>query len=52
MRTLDGVYHEIFVQVRAEPPAGEYVFISGNSPELGEWKVSKAVMLSKVSSDG
>lgn len=52
MRTLDSVYRDIVIQVRADPAPGEHVYISGNSPELGNWKVSKAVMLSKVSPDG
>lgn len=52
MRTLDSIYRDIVVQVRADPAHGEHVFISGNSPELGEWKVSKAVLLAKASSDG
>lgn len=51
MRTVEGIYRDIVIQVRADPAPGECVFISGNSPELGQWKVSKAVMLSKVSSD-
>ncbi|KFM81137.1 Glycerophosphocholine phosphodiesterase GPCPD1, partial [Stegodyphus mimosarum] len=52
MRTVNGVVRDIVVQVQAETAPGESVFISGNSLELGEWKVSKAVMLSKVSGEG
>ncbi|GFT96818.1 glycerophosphocholine phosphodiesterase GPCPD1 [Nephila pilipes] len=52
MRTLNGVIRDLVIQVRAETAIGETVFISGNVPELGEWKVSQAVQLGKVSADG
>lgn len=52
MRTVNDVYGDVVVQVRADTAPGEHVFISGNSPELGEWKVSKAILLSKASQDG
>ncbi|GBL93344.1 Glycerophosphocholine phosphodiesterase GPCPD1 [Araneus ventricosus] len=52
MRTINGVIRELLVQVRAETAVGESVFISGNTPELGVWKVSQAVQMSNVSTDG
>nr|XP_042899306.1 glycerophosphocholine phosphodiesterase GPCPD1 [Parasteatoda tepidariorum] len=54
MRTLNSElrFQNVVVLVRAETKPGETVFISGNSPELGSWKVSDAVMLMKVSPEG
>ncbi|CAL1285585.1 unnamed protein product [Larinioides sclopetarius] len=52
MRTINGVIRELLVQVRTETAVGETVFISGNTPELGEWKVSQAVQMTNVSTDG
>lgn len=52
MRTTNGVFRDIAVQVRADTALGESVFISGNTPELGEWKVPQAVQLTKVTPEG
>ncbi|GFY75003.1 glycerophosphocholine phosphodiesterase GPCPD1 [Trichonephila inaurata madagascariensis] len=51
MRTICGV-RDLAIQVRAETAVGETVFISGNTLELGEWKVSEAIQLVKVSAEG
>ncbi|GIY81252.1 hypothetical protein CDAR_430131 [Caerostris darwini] len=52
MRTFNGVARDLVLQVRAETAVGETVFVSGNTPELGEWKVNQAIQLSKVHPEG
>ncbi|KAG8177265.1 hypothetical protein JTE90_021266 [Oedothorax gibbosus] len=52
MRTVNGNFQDILVQVRADTNTGESVFISGNTKELGEWKVSQAVQLNKLYPEG
>lgn len=52
MHSKSSLLQDVVVKVQVSTHPGETVCICGSSPELGQWQVSKAIILTKTCSEG